>query len=158
MLSCYDLGMDSSEMIRRHQGGETPRQIAQAAGYSTNGVRDLLKRHGVYQPREVGRNSLARGRHLDKWGYVMVQVPSDWPYPSMIRSKRTGRGYVVEHRKVMAEHLGRALTSNETVHHINGNKQDNRVENLQLRQGRHGKGVTLRCRCCGSNDIEPVEL
>lgn len=38
-----------------------------------------------------------------------------------------------EHRYVMEQYLGRKLGPNEVVHHINGDKRDNRVENLEIR-------------------------
>lgn len=63
------------------------------------------------------------GRHKNH-GYVFVQRPE---HPNA-----NNKGYVREHRLVMEQKIGRLLESNETVHHINGNKDDNRPENLEL--------------------------
>jgi transposase-like protein len=86
--------------------------------------------------------------------YVAVAVRRGEPFADMANVT----GYVLEHRLVMARSLGRSLTRSETVHHINGDKTDNRLENLQLRQGRHGKGARFTCLDCGSHNVEAVRL
>lgn len=55
-------------------------------------------------------------------------------------------GWVLIHRKVMADHLGRALLAHETVHHKDGDRENNEIDNLELWSHRHGPGQRVSDR------------
>lgn len=91
---------------------------------------DMRGRHGNH----------ARGEASGKWqgdrivtshGYVAVRVHPDYPHawgaPGLVGFK-----YAYEHVTIMVAHIGRPLEPNEVVHHRNGKRDDNRLENLEL--------------------------
>jgi len=87
-------------------------------------MRRLCPKHYVRLMRHGSTDSLHTGRRLNDQGYVMLK---DWAHP------RTGaNGYVREHDVVMEGYLRRYLKDDERVHHINGDRADNEVQNLVL--------------------------
>lgn len=78
-------------------------------------------------PPPVGKGSKNpnwKGGRTKNHGYYYIYDPFH-PY-------RTQTGYVLEHRIVMERHIGRTLSPDEVVHHINKITTDNRIENLML--------------------------
>lgn len=68
------------------------------------------------------RNYFWKGGRIKQRGYVFIYSPNH-PY-------RDNKNYVTEHRLVTEKYLGRYLEPKERIHHINGIKDDNHLENL----------------------------
>ena len=98
----------------------------------------MFKRKEGATEKEKEVNSIIRGKSREgekccNWkggkkvtdkGYILI---SKRGYPTT-----DANGYIFEHRYIMCEYLGRILRNDEIVHHINGKKQDNRIENLKV--------------------------
>lgn len=138
----------------RNDLGYSQQAIGEIIGSGQSTVSRFLRSMGE-EPVKKQSRQLGGGRIRVDGGYIRVSKKfADEAYYVMADHS----GYILEHRLVMAQSLGRPLESHETVHHINGDPADNRLENLQLRQGKHGKGIILKCQDCGSHNVKEVPL
>lgn len=151
-------GEDAKEIIRLYtEENLSQLKIAVMFNASQSLISRVLREHGIAVDSTVSgekHGNWIGGRTITGAGYVQVSIPKDDPLVSMCNRQ----GYVLEHRLVMARALGRPLTDNETVHHIDGDRENNDLSNLQLRIGKHGKGSVYRCADCGSYHIISTDI
>ena len=104
------------------------------------------QRFSGYKPYLRGENNPAwrGGRTLLKTGYIRIPIyPEDPLMPMATHDWRNSKYHITEHRYVMAKHMGRCLESWEIVHHKNGDKTDNRIENLELLPNKTSRQVHM---------------
>lgn len=103
------------------------------------------------------RSSAKRGKQSSNWkggriiestGYVSIWKP-EHPNAKGGRDK----SYVLEHRMIMSDHIGRPLLRSEQVHHKNGDRQDNRIENLELWNTSQPAGQRIEDKLLYANEI-----
>lgn len=81
-------------------------------------------------PQYQGKNHYNwRGGKTIQMGYVYILSPG---HPKAKVSKKNPNGYVAEHVLVMEKKIGRYLQGDECIHHVDGNKKNNKISNLIL--------------------------
>jgi len=89
-----------------------------------------------------------KGGRSNRGHYIYVRLYDNDPYFPMAIHQKRGGGEILEHRLIMARHIGRMLTRQEHVHHKNGNKKDNRLENLELVSPANHSLYDVMCSHC----------
>lgn len=119
---------------------------------------NLLRKYTSTKSCGCIRNSFYN-KSYDTSGYVKVYIPLEESYEyiagGLKRASKTAKGTrVQEHIMVMAKHLGRPIdTQHESVHHKNGVRSDNRIENLELRSAYHGSGQGIEDKIKYARDV-----
>jgi hypothetical protein len=105
-------------------------RAAELLGVSTSCVERACKRLGL----RTARTGPRRGPEHPDWKGGRILIGGYWHIWLPDHPNATKRGYIAEHRKLIADKLGRPLELREVVHHIDGNPQNNDPANLMLFQ------------------------
>ena len=106
-----------------------------------NGLRD--KKEITKEAHKGAKRLYGKGRY--NWKGGITEAIESRGYKVLNFNYKGSKRQVRKHRVIMTTFLGRPLTRNEIVHHINGNKKDNRIENLMLMtQSEHSRLHNLK--------------
>lgn len=131
---CPDCRKIKIVKLRKH--GQLPRRCNSCAVKKSHKDNPRIR-------REESHYNWKGGININAQGYILEYVRPDNPYYEMAVNtggRRFG-GYILQHRLVMAKHLGRILEPYEIVHHKDGNKQNNSIENLELTERKKHKNT-----------------
>jgi DNA-binding transcriptional ArsR family regulator len=116
-----------AEILERTLLGDKPQDIATALGVTRQSISYHLRRMGLEDtnPKRVSgvkHHAWKGGTFVDSRGYRMIRNPS----------RQSSSMYCAEHIMLIEAQIGRKIKKGEHVHHLNGDKLDNRLENLYL--------------------------
>ena len=146
----YIRALTEDQLRQMYWGDElSVRDISESTGLSQSGINHLMRVYGI--ERRTLSDSVRHAREVKRSSYVgrkqtQEEIAKRVATRKMNNTPRGvadgGRGYLrytigpnagrQVHVVLMEQHIGRKLLPNECVYHINGNKQDNRIENLRL--------------------------
>lgn len=133
----------ASQCLALYEAGETLKSLGKRYGCDPATVRNLMIRNNAKR-RPTGRRNTCF-RYVDANGYVRVKCPG---HP------RSYNGFVKEHHLVYESAHGE-IQDGYDIHHRNGDKQDNRIENLECMRSCDHMRLSRRSNTSGGNDRDP---
>jgi HNH endonuclease len=155
--------INAQEVIALYESGMTQEEVAKVLQVTKAAIARTLARAGYKCRKAIKRDQFGEKNHQWKGGtkvddgYILAKCRN--------HPRANKRGYVYQHILIMEKHLGRYLNysspgspDNEVVHHINHDRLDNRIENLQVMSQRehsilHNKERRKKVLCVETGKI-----
>lgn len=116
--------LNKDKIIQEYSEGKSSRTLSKEYQVYNGILMKFLRKHTKVRQRKPPTNS---NKFLTSDGYYRIRVDLE-----DAKFNNTKERYIFEHRLVMAKFLNRPLEKYESVHHLNGIRSDNRIENLEL--------------------------
>ena len=134
---------DKSILEETYKKYNSMQKTADYFGVSKKLILNYMKKFGIprrdwkAKPKVEKVDTYHKG-YITTWnGYIKVKAPIDHP-------NKDNKGYISEHRLIAEQIIGRYLNKDEVVHHINGDKKDNRPSNLLVLSKTEHKKIHLK--------------